>query len=230
MSDSYFEWNDIIEDGDDVKFSQLLPNAVFSQHWTLFDGVVAIICRGENKIKLLNVVFQQKDVIGHLNEFLKYSVECRSLEMIEYFINRGAYDFDGALYMATKYADIKLMEYFIEKGAKDLNSSLMVACEKYDIDKVKYLVENGATAYNNAVKTCVLTCIGTIHTIEPDIIHGALFMMITLHYGNDNEHINKIIEYLKEKGANNWNEVIGYINKIRFPRLYALIELYINEK
>ncbi len=104
------------------------------------------ILRGKNKQLIDNV----KDEVDP-NQGLIFSIEGRNPELIKYFIDKGANDWDNALSEAIRIGDIKLINFFITKGAKRWNSALRDAAETGKRELVDFFVDKGARNFSGAL-------------------------------------------------------------------------------
>jgi hypothetical protein len=71
--------------------------------------------------------------------------------LIEFFINRGANDFSGALSQAIRGNQMWLVPFFIAKGVDNWNHALYAAAKMGNLDLVKDFISRGATAYEYAM-------------------------------------------------------------------------------
>ena len=74
--------------------------------------------------------------------FSKGSSKYGSVEVVEYFINKGAKNLKGALSMAISYGNKEVAMYLISKGEKIKKEYIQYACETGNVSLVEYLYEN----------------------------------------------------------------------------------------
>ena len=104
------------------------------------------ILRGKNK-QLIDSVKNEVDP----NQGLIFSIEGQNPELIKYFIDKGANDWDGALSEAIRSGDINLINFFITKGAKRWNNALLDAAETGKKELVDFFVNKGARNFSGAL-------------------------------------------------------------------------------
>lgn len=71
------------------------------------------------------------------------AVECDNLEHVEYFIQKGATDFNKGMFYAIGKYNQKLIDYFIDKGVNDWTRCLWRAISVGNIRLTKYFVQKG---------------------------------------------------------------------------------------
>ena len=62
-----------------------------------------------------------------LNVKLYCSVACGNLNLVQFFVERGADDFNGAMEYAAYYGYLYIIKWLVEQGADDSNMGLIYA-------------------------------------------------------------------------------------------------------
>lgn len=130
---------------------------------------------------------------------LDFSALSGIINLIDYFIEKGATNLDNALYITAEKGHLEAVKYLVNRGAKRIDMATRAAAEKGHLEIVKYLFDKDP---NN------LTNISAV-------LDAA-----------ENNH-KEIVEYFLEKGVDAkiqpfWNESIADPEKYS-PEIYALL-------
>lgn len=72
--------------------------------------------------------FLQKENVMNIDDGLIGATQSRDKTLIDFFINKGAEDWDSALCAAAKIGDYELVDFFIERGAHEWLDAMSAAC------------------------------------------------------------------------------------------------------
>ena len=86
-----------------------------------------------------------------LDEGLNYAAGVGNMDLVRYFIDLGATNFDWAMSFAAGGGYLDVIKYLIGLGATDLENAMASASAGGHLAVVKYLVELGATNFGNAM-------------------------------------------------------------------------------
>ncbi len=100
------------------------------------------ILEGDNQ-KLIDEIINNDPGLN-LNEALSSAIKGRNIKLIEYFIKRGANDFEKALETAVSIGDENLINLFIDKGAKNWNKALYAAIVNGNNKLIDFFLKKGA--------------------------------------------------------------------------------------
>jgi hypothetical protein len=87
-------------------------------------------------------------------------VDSGSFDVINYLVDQGADDFNGAL--RNNFDDVIMAQFLVEKGADDFNGALRNA---WNVGLAKFLVEKGADDFNGALMNYVASA-GHLCTLD----------------------------------------------------------------
>ena len=85
------------------------------------------------------------------NNGLFYSADVGNLELVNYFINRGARNYNLAARTAAKQGHIKIVNQMLQLGANDYNGVMITAAARGHRDIVDQMLQRGATDYYKAL-------------------------------------------------------------------------------
>ncbi len=119
---------------------------------------------------------------------------------IQYFIEKGAADWNPGLYIACLHGHLKIVNLMIQKGADDWYFGLWGACEGGHLDLVNLMIEKGADDWDWGL---FIAC-DSIHTYimglsAKDIDKDIKELQETCEYGHQ-----ILVDLMIEKAANNW--------------------------
>ena len=117
-----------------------------------------------NKLWKLNKIVKQYFDNPHAKKVFKNAIDIKYNEsvndnlcncivnkdyfLVDYFIDKGANDWNGAMKQAAGNNYFGLVKYFIRKGANDLNRAMRCAAMKNHLNMVKFLIDKGANKNN----------------------------------------------------------------------------------
>lgn len=124
-----------------------------------------------------------------------------------FMIEKGAKNWDQALFSACSAGQLEMAKLMIASGAKDVNEGLVQACEKCQTETIFYMIQCKADVISALVKMCKLVA----KTLYDDPEHcfdpkQKYFQSIKLLY----------------KPEHNTNPALQQINEIRFREFYIL--------
>jgi ankyrin repeat protein len=180
------------------------------------------------------------------------AIQLNNLALVEMFVNKGATKMDLFIWLkiAIKYNQLDIINYFISKGA-DICICMSIAAEFGNLPLVEYFVSLGATNFVCTIYYAtvygyidiVYYCYNKDNTLNLNQLlenaaeHGHLSIVIYLiwcgannfnkamEYASRNNHLH-IIEYLIDKGANDFDSAIKIA---RSWNQHQLIDYYINK-
>jgi hypothetical protein len=124
-------------------------------------------------------------------------------DLIRYFIDKGAEDFDGALSAAAAYNNHRVVQMLISYGACEWESGLLGATQGGHQEMVEFFINKGATNFDEGLEDAAEY--GHKHLVELFIGYGADdwdMGMLSATYG---EHID-LINFFIEKGATDFEQ------------------------
>jgi ankyrin repeat protein len=149
--------------------------------------------------------------IGLLN-----AVRANRLDLVKYFLNKGAKNISYAYRTAVIFHNLDFMKFFESldeniRGNIDYNKALVSAALNNHMDLLKFLInERGATNYNEA-----LTFSRNLNIIDYLINEkGANNFNEALRYAPQKENWLELADYYIEKGANNFNDALNFASYI----------------
>ena len=94
------------------------------------------------------VKFLTIDRLKNVNKGLALSAQAGNLSLVEYFIGKGACNWNWGMVGAVEGRHKFLIEYFISKGAEDWNFGMARAAEAGHKDLVEYFISKGADDFD----------------------------------------------------------------------------------
>ena len=85
-------------------------------------------------------------MVNMLNEALYFSTAAQRKDLIDYFLTKRNYNignYNTALTEAAKVDSQELVEFFIQKGANDFDNALLFTAEAGHLDLVRFFIEKG---------------------------------------------------------------------------------------
>lgn len=123
----------------DNKYYKLIWNkAIIKGHLDLIIMLDELGYKFNVNISMKNAAFR-----GHKN-------------LVEFFIGKGADDYNGAIGYAAKGGHKDLIEFFIEKGANDWNRGMTNAARRGHTDLVTFFIEKGANDWNWGLQNAIM--------------------------------------------------------------------------
>ena len=170
---------------------------------------------------------------GALADFgMRGAAECGHKELVEFFIEYGANDWNYGMYCAAQGGHKELVDFFIEHGASKLNLGMCFAIDYCHKELVEHFIKCGANDWRLGMVTAVRY--GYKELVDLFIEHGAnawnYGMCISAQGGN-----KELVDLFIKKGADDfdggliWSETAslkiffidqGASNIARFPPFY----------
>ena len=107
-------------------------------------GIPYIPTKGYNP----RVLFNSND---KYNEAMKYAVQGGSLDLVKFFIDKGADDWDTGMRYAAQGGSLDLVKFFINKGADYWNWGMYGAAQGGSLDLVKFFIQKGANDWDDGM-------------------------------------------------------------------------------
>jgi ankyrin repeat protein len=139
---------------------------------------------------------------------LRNAVRADRLDLIQYFLNKGAKNISEGYGIAVFFNNLDLMKFFESLNENiDYNEALIFAAHANHMSLVKYLIEErGATNYNFA-----LSKTNNWNIIEYLINEkGADDFNEALGFAGNKENWRDLVDYYIEKGANDFNKALVF--------------------
>lgn len=155
-------------------------------------------CKNNNLDEICKIASQR----GY-NWVLREACVERCINIINLAIEKGANDFDQALYGACEGGNMEIVNLMIEKGAKIGYSILFWACLGGHIEIINLMIKKGAKNFNDGFYGACQG--GDMRIVELMIGKGANDFNLGLYGACLRGHMN-IVLYMIEKGANNYNQ------------------------
>ncbi len=73
------------------------------------------------------------------------------MDLVGFFVEKGATDWDWAMQSAAKGGHAELVRFFVEKGATNWNWAMLWASECGHAELVRFFAEKGATDWNSCI-------------------------------------------------------------------------------
>jgi ankyrin repeat protein len=202
----YFSILEIIVKNNNVKLCELLYTNYPKYQYNILNNnglIFAIRHDIKNMINyFLNLMSDDMLSQRSLNTLLSESAKVENIEMCNYFIEKGANNFNESLLEAVANEKLKSVNLMIEKGANCWNAALT---NFTSIEILKILIEKGANnwsramiiaIHNNDTKLCKFF-------IEKGILDGCdMDFNSGLRCAIENDRV-ELINLMLEKGANN---------------------------
>jgi hypothetical protein len=130
-----------------------------------------------NDSKLGNIyyTFLCKNKTKTVNKQMKLAARGGHKDLVDFFIGKGATDWEVGMYGAAMGGHKDLVDFFIEKGASAWNWSMEVAAEGGHKDLVEFFIGKGASAWIWGMRWAAKGC------------------------------YKDLVDFFIEKGATNWN-------------------------
>ena len=155
---------------------------------------------------------ENEESIIKLNDELYKAFFNEKLDMVKYFIKKGANDFDSALMLAAKKGDLKFVKYLIDEKEYNYRPTLVraaaSAAKSGEIDVVKYFIdEKGVKSFDDIMQQAASG--GSLDVVKYFINEkGVKNFNDAMFHAASSGHLN-VVEYLiDEKGADNFNGAI----------------------
>lgn len=142
-----------------------------------------------------------------------------SFPLVNLFIEKGANDWNSCIAHAVKSGSIPMVDLFVSKGADNWNGGLAVAAETNNMPLIEYFIAKGADDWNNAMCTAISK--GYIHLVDFFIAKGADDWNGGMSSATQLGSL-ELIEMFILKGANDWNMAatsairVGNIKMVEF--------------
>ena len=143
----------------------------------------------------------------------KAKEETYGMELVKYFIGRGARNFTRAMGIASKMGYEKVVKILISKGAYDWNSGLVAAAEGNCLNLVKYFIGRGAHNLQSALVSSSKG--GYADIVKFLLLNGALVKDQDLVGPSRNGHTEVVEELIERlKYTQNFNKTINMVLKL----------------
>lgn len=186
-------------------------------------GEASKVSISTNNISLVYFFAEKEDWDDFNIEGLIEAAKINSPVLVNFFIKRGANDWNWAMSSAASGGHISMIEFFIEKGANDWNQGMIDAVIYGSFPLVEFFVSKGADDWNEGMKYAASG--GHISMVEFFINKGADDWnegMIAATKGNSLE----LVKLFVSKGADDWNE--GMIAAVRL-RSFPMVEFFVSK-
>ena len=185
-------------------------NLVADNH---FPAVVPSL--GTTWFQLVKFLTSTKDV----NEGLRLAAKYNNPSLIEYYIGKGANNWDLGMEGAAQGGHKDLIEYFIGKGADDWDSGMEGAAQGGHKDLVEYYIGKGANNWDLGMQGAAQG--GHKDLVQFFINKGANNWTLGMEGAAQGGH-KDLVEYFINKGADGWDWGMygaaqgGYKNLVEF--------------
>lgn len=165
-----------------------------------------------NHKDFIDYLLSQKENQFILNKGLEGATEDNNIELIEFFINKGANSFNESLNIASIQGNINLIEFFINKGVDDLNQAMAQAAKENRKETVNYLIDKGADDYLLAMVGAAQG--GNLDMME-DLINKAEGIQVTDFF------LSNVVSRAADDGKN------GLIKTVKGEKKYDEVKILI---
>lgn len=197
-----------------------MESAILGDHLEIIEYFIAkgankwidsMMCAARNGNLYLVEFFANKDQYSLVewNNGMNYAIIGGHLQIIEYFIQRGANNWYDSMNTAAEYGHLWLVEYFIAKiitnTAVDYNKGMESAARGGQLNIVKYFVDKGANTWNSTMAEAIDA--GDIDIIDYLISKGAS-LDFGMTWAIENGDL-RLVKYFTSKGYTNWKEALN---------------------
>ncbi len=133
-----------------------------------------------------------------------------NMDLILFFIGFGADDWNNAMFEAIEVADMNLVLFFIERGANDWNFALLEAIESNNREMVQFFINQGANNWNKGLLVAIEN--NNLMFVELMVDLGATNLQEGLESSGNNL---QLVKYFVEKLGVNANLEVPLVNALK---------------
>ena len=123
-------------------------------------------------------------------------------ELVDFFVKKGANDWNNGMRYAAKCGHKELVDLFIKNGANNWNWGMYSAVEGGHKELVDLFIKNGANAWNDGMRCSAKN--GHKELVDLFIKRGANDWNNGMYGAAQGGH-KELVDLFVKKGANNWN-------------------------
>jgi hypothetical protein len=139
------------------------------------------------------------------NDGMCWAARGGHLALVEFFMSKGASDWDWGMDGAAIGGHLNLVEFFISKGASDWNWGMNYAAEGGHVNLVELFISKGASDWDWGMEGAAEG--GHINLVEFFVSKGASNWDSGMLNAAEGGHLN-LVEFFISKGADNIDECI----------------------
>ncbi len=148
---------------------------------------------------------------------LLYAAMAGSVKMVNFIIEKGADNYNEALWRASDYGHLDVAKLLIEKGANSYNYAMAHGAEIGHMEMVNFMLEKGADDYSTAMVYAArgghMEIVKMMIEREPNC-YFKMGMYWAARSGKNGHR--EIVELMMEKGANYHGETMKVLTEDRF--------------
>jgi ankyrin repeat protein len=133
---------------------------------------------------------------------MTWAAEHNHLHLVQFFIDKGADNWNEALTAAAYSGNLQLAQLFIDKGANDWDDALAYAAEGGHLHLVQFFIDKGADDWNCAIVHAAIG--GCLPLVRLFIDKGADDWNSALQCATLGRHLH-LVQFFIECGATVWS-------------------------